>query len=612
MFNGDFRGDKKAVMLVTAFLICIAIGAIHILMITSANSQLENAEKTGQLETVFEQFEDIDKEDTIHKIKNNEIQNAIKYNNSVYMITNDNKQLKSKIDHEIESYATLRGIKIESVVSLGDTLVSKEWQNPILNPVVINCMIIAIVLGIAFNKRMNTMRVGQTVTGQQGNEQSTSPKSKQSSMDIPDIHFDDVQGVEELKADVLRVVDFLKNSSKYTDMGARTPKGIILYGPPGTGKTLLAKAIAGEAGVPFFSMAGSDFVEMYVGVGPKRVRELYQKARKAAPSIVFIDEVDAIAHKRGNDNNSEDDKTINALLKELDGFEGNSGVITICATNRLDILDSAFQRAGRFDLKLAVGLPDKKARLEILKIHSKNKRFSDELSLYEWANKTPGFSGAELEALLNESALLAASNESQFITDEDMESAFYKILLKGNKKAPTEMSETKRITAWHEAGHTIATKLLTKDSVPTVTIIGSTSGAGGITFRVPEESGMYTRKYLRNLIKVMLAGRAAEELYTGSEDDITTGASEDIKQATNIARQYIESYGMGNLGLIDITQFNFTAQEVFKEIYELNNKLYSEVKQLLTSNLDKLNKLALSLLENETLNENEIDNLLLS
>lgn len=607
MHNWDFRGDKKAVALVTAFLLCIVVMAITTVRINVQNSQLEKQIENGQTESIFEQFEESDRQTIIRNIQEDKVSNAIRFGNTMYLETVDKKQFKCTLDSELESYATLRGIEIKSVASLGTTPASKEKQSVWGNPIMIFCLIVAIVTAALYYNRMSTVRVEQTTSGQ-GN--TDTKRAEKGNIEVPNIHFSDVQGVDELKSDVLRIVDFLKDRDKYTSMGARTPKGIILYGPPGTGKTLLAKAIAGEAGVPFFSMSGSDFVEMYVGVGAKRVRELYQKAKKAAPSIVFIDEVDAIAHKRGRDNNSEDDKTINALLTELDGFEGNSGVITICATNRLDMLDNAFQRAGRFDLKLAVGLPDKKARLEILKIHGRNKRFSDEVSLKEWGEKTPSFSGAELEALLNESALLAAAREHQSINNSDLEDAFYKILLKGNKCGPSEMSETKRITAWHEAGHTIATKLLTNDSVPTVTIIGSTSGAGGITFRVPQENGMYTKKYLRNLIKVMLAGRAAEELYTGNEDDITTGASEDIKQATSIAKQYIESYGMGSVGLIDITQFDNGSAHTFKETYELNRDLYIEIKNMLTDNLEKLNKLAVSLLENETLNESEINRIL--
>lgn len=423
------------------------------------------------------------------------------------------------------------------------------------------------------------------------------------------ITFDDVQGIEELKPDLYRLVDCLKNPKKYQELGARMPKGMILYGPPGTGKTLTAKAIAGEAGVPFFSMCGSDFVEKYVGVGASRVRELYKKARKAAPCIVFIDEIDAIGGGRGESNNGEKDQTINALLAELDGFNSANNILTICATNRLDILDPALLRAGRFDLKLAVGLPDKEGREAILKLHSKNKKLDSAVSIEALAKKTIGFSGAELENLLNEGALIAANNNGKVITNDDLENAFFKIIMDGNKKPRKEIDEDTYLTAWHEAGHTLATKLLTKDGVPTVTIIQSTSGAGGVTFMAPDEKNLPSKKYLRNKIKIDYAGRAAEEIYLGNSDDITTGASQDIKNATAVIKSYIGAYGMGNKGLIDIKQLT-TQYDIVEEAGSLSTTLYQETLDLLTKNKDKLESLANALVEKETLYEEEIDDIL--
>ena len=423
------------------------------------------------------------------------------------------------------------------------------------------------------------------------------------------ITFDDVQGIDELKPDLYRLVDCLKNPKKYKELGARMPKGVIFYGPPGTGKTLTAKAIAGEAGVPFFSMCGSDFVEKYVGVGASRVRDLYKKARKAAPCIVFIDEIDAIGGGRGESNNGEKDQTINALLAELDGFNSADNILTICATNRLDILDPALLRAGRFDLKLAVGLPDKEGREAILKLHSKNKKLDETVSISALAKKTIGFSGAELENLLNEGALIAANNDGKVITNDDLENAFFKIIMDGNKKPRKEIDEDTYLTAWHEAGHTLATKLLTKDGVPTVTIIQSTSGAGGVTFMAPDEKNLPSKKYLRNKIKIDYAGRAAEEIYLGNSDDITTGASQDIKNATAVIKSYIGAYGMGNKGLIDIKQLT-TQYDIVEEAGTLSTALYQETLDLLTENKVKLEALANALVEKETLYEEEIDDIL--
>ena len=409
----------------------------------------------------------------------------------------------------------------------------------------------------------------------------------------------------------MRIVDCLKNPKKYEAIGARTTKGVILYGPPGTGKTLIAKAIAGEAGVPFFSMVGSDFVEKYVGVGAQRVRDLYKKARKAAPCIVFIDEVDAVAGQRGRDENTESDQTINALLAELDGFKSSDNIVTICATNRLDMLDSAFKRAGRFDLKLAVGLPDKKGRKNILGVHAKNKKLHSEVDLEVLANKTVGFSGAELEALLNEAALVAVGKDKKEIDYEDIDDAFFKLVMQGNKKKREKITEVNKVVAWHEAGHTLATKLLTDDSVPSVTIVGSSSGAGGVTFRTPQEDNiLHSKKYLESLIQVMYAGRAAEEIYFGDEDSITTGASQDIKQASGIIKEYLSIYGMGNLGMLDLGQFRHDYEDIVSEASEMAKSLYSSVLKLLEENKETLKNLAEQLLEKETLVESEIDEIL--
>ena len=427
---------------------------------------------------------------------------------------------------------------------------------------------------------------------------------------VPAVRFDDVEGVQGLKDDLARLVDCLVHPARYEAMGARTPKGVILYGPPGTGKTLLARAIAGEARVPFLTACGSDFIEKYVGVGAKRVRELYEKARKQAPCIVFIDEVDAIASRRGSDENSERDQAVNALLSELDGFDGRSGVITICATNRLDLLDEAFQRAGRFDLKLAVGLPDLAARERILEIHSRNKPLDGGIGLGSLARRCAGFSGADLEALLNEAAMCAAARGAGSIGPGDVDDAFFKIVMKGNKKPHGDRTETLRLVAWHEAGHVLATKLLTDDAVPSVTIMGSSSGAGGVTFRSPDEGAMQSRKYLRALICVMYAGRAAEEICLGDPDLVTVGAQQDIKQATSLIREYLMAYGMGEKGMLDMSQFGRDGASVADEAARMAGELYGRAKDVLSGHRDLLEDLAMALVDKETLDEAEIDGII--
>lgn len=572
---------------------------------------------------IYDAFKETTEDEVIKMLESNEVLGVANDENNIYIETTSGEHLRIKYNNSIIEYAKMRGIDVQEIFSTYSKAENKSSNMNRENALrfmafIIMVVSIALILKGAYSRNMgkslcagDELRRISLSQSQDENTYQTTRTRKSDNQNIPNVHFSDVQGVDELKKDIFRIVDFLRNSSKYKEMGARTPKGIILYGPPGTGKTLLAKAIAGEASVPFFHANGSDFVEMYVGMGAKRVRELYQKARREAPSIVFIDEVDAIAHKRGQNNNSEDDKTINALLNELDGFNGDTNVVTICATNRIDMLDQAFQRAGRFDLKLAVDLPDRKARYAILKIHAKNKHFQNSNILQDLAKKTPGFSGAELESILNEAAILAASNNQDYITDYDIEEAFYKILLKGNKKKSDFSKETMEKIAWHESGHVLVTKLLTHDKVPSVTIIGSTSGAGGVTFRVPDETKLRTRQDLRNEISIKFGGRAAEELLVTNKDLVTTGASQDITEATTIIKAYICKYGMGNSGLIDHTQFtDRVSEEIESEAIELSNQVYSDTIKLLNDNYDTLRTLAGYLIENETLNEAEIDSII--
>ena len=426
---------------------------------------------------------------------------------------------------------------------------------------------------------------------------------------VPSTTFDHIAGNESIKKDVKFIIDFLKNPQKYEEIGARMPKGIILYGPPGTGKTLIAKAVAGEAGVPFFSVSGSDFVEMYVGVGAKRVRELFEDARKKAPCIIFIDEMDAVGKKRGQDNNSEKDHTINALLTQLDGFSDSEGIVVIGATNRMEDLDEALVRPGRFDRHIAVPLPDIKERKEILGLHMKNKKIKDEINLDTLSKMTIGFSGAGLETLANESAIIAVSKGKEQIDNEDIDDAYFRIVMKGNKKEAHTDQDQLRLVAWHEAGHALAAKLLTKKSVPKITIIPSTSGAGGVTFIIPDKAGLQTKQDLINEIKTLYAGRIAEYLLMGDEELITVGASQDIKQATHLIHQMIREFGMSNtFGMLYVQS---AEHEVLEEAKKLSSCLYEQTLKLMEESKGVLEAIAFALINKETLVEEELDSIIL-
>lgn len=574
------------------------------------NENVDNTEMVEEKEKInwLVDFKEITEEELQELLKTQPILSSTRNINSetLYLVFENGEKYHIKdTDKEVSNYLILNGVSIETVTVKDNLKPEKSQSVSILNSTGFWMIIfVSLIFGIPLYMNYRQRKQAVSIGGSEINSEKTTKE-------IPSVKFEDVEGIEELKADIFRIVDCLKNPDKYQTMGARIPKGIILYGPPGTGKTLIAKAIAGEASVPFFSMVGSDFVEKYVGIGASRVRELYKKARKAAPCIVFIDEIDAVAGQRGQGENSERDQTINALLAELDGFKGTENIITICATNRLDMLDSAFKRAGRFDLKLAVGLPDKKGRKRILEIHSKNKKLSESVNLDNIADKTVGFSGAELEALLNESALVAVGKNKEVIEYSDIDDAFFKIVMQGNKKKREEVTDTNRVVAWHEAGHTLATKLLTNDTVSSVTIIGSSSGAGGVTFRSPKEDNiLYSREYLENLVQVMYAGRAAEEIYFKNQNSITTGASQDIKQATSILKEYLSLYGMGSLGMIDLTQFKPDFEVIVNEASQMAKNLYDSVLELLLNNYETLKVLAENLLEKETLVESEINALI--
>ena len=452
-------------------------------------------------------------------------------------------------------------------------------------------------------------------------------RAKLSTEEDNKMSFANVAGLREEKEDLEELVDFLRDPKKYTNLGARIPKGVLLVGPPGTGKTLLAKAVAGEAAVPFFSISGSDFVEMFVGVGASRVRDLFEDAKKNAPCIVFIDEIDAVARRRGTGmggGHDEREQTLNQMLVEMDGFGVNEGIIVMAATNRVDILDPAIMRPGRCDRKIVVGRPDVAGREEILAVHAKNKPLGDDVDLKQIAQTTAGFTGADLENLLNESAILAAKENRAFIKQEDIQRAFIKVGIGAEKRSRIISEKEKRITAYHESGHAILFHVLPDvGPVHTVSIIPTGAGAAGYTMPLPEKDEMFNSKgRMLQEIVVDLGGRVAEELVF---DDITTGASQDIKQATTMARDMVTRYGMSeNIGLIcykddddevfigrDLAHaHNYSegvASAIDAEVKSIIDHAYEEAKRIINENRDVLDRCAALLLEKEKITREEFE-----
>ena len=441
------------------------------------------------------------------------------------------------------------------------------------------------------------------------------------------VKFSDVAGLQEEKEELEEIVDFLRAPKKYTQLGARIPKGVLLVGPPGTGKTLLAKAIAGEAGVPFFSISGSDFVEMFVGVGASRVRDLFEEAKKNAPCIIFIDEIDAVARRRGTGmggGHDEREQTLNQMLVEMDGFGVNEGIIVMAATNRVDILDPAIMRPGRFDRKVVVDRPDVRGREEILGVHAKNKPLGDDVDLKQIAQTTAGFTGADLENLLNEAAIIAAKENRAYIKQDDIKKSFVKVGIGAEKKSRVISDKEKRITAFHESGHAILFHLLPDvGPVYSVSIIPTGSGAAGYTMPLPEKDEMFNTKgkMLQDIV-VSLGGRVAEELVF---DDITTGASQDIKQATQMAKAMVTKYGMSdNIGLIcydndddevfigrDLAHTRGysegVASAIDQEIKRIIDECYAKAKQMIMDHRDVLDACANLLLETQKISEKEFE-----
>ena len=532
-------------------------------------------------------------------------------------------QMKNGLNHKL--YAT-------DITEL-ETLVREYGFDPVVNDIerenwfltYMLPMLAVLAVGVFLFMMMNAQQAG----GGNGKMMNFGKSRAKMSMGDKSVTFAQVAGLKEEKEELEEIVDFLKEPGKYTGVGARIPKGVLLEGPPGTGKTLLAKAVAGEAGVPFFSISGSDFVEMFVGVGASRVRDLFEEAKHNAPCIVFIDEIDAVARRRGTGmggGHDEREQTLNQLLVEMDGFGVNEGIIVMAATNRVDILDPAILRPGRFDRKVAVGTPDVGGREEILKVHAKNKPLGDDVNLQQLAQTTAGFTGADLENLLNEAAIIAAKENRSFIANKDVKRAFIKVGIGAEKKSRIISDKEKKITAYHEAGHAILFHVLPDvGPVYSVSIIPTGVGAAGYTMPLPEKDEMFaTKSRMLQDIMVSLGGRIAEEIIFG---DITTGASSDIKKATKTARRMVTRYGMSdNIGVIcydddddevfigkDLAHAKAHSEEISgeidKEVKHIIDDCYTKAKDIILQHEDVLHSCAQLLLEKEKITREEFEGL---
>jgi len=532
----------------------------------------------------------------------------------VYKIKNDNEGIYYTT---IPSQQTLYddcGEEISKQMSEG-TLAQEAKSKGVSLTTILSVVCSVLIIGmIAFMMFSKKGQVGG-FTKNPARLEDTSGKDK--------VSFADVAGANEEKAELEEIVDFLKNPDKYIKLGARIPKGVLLVGPPGTGKTLLARAVAGEAGVPFFSISGSDFVELYVGVGASRVRDLFEQAKKNRPCIIFIDEIDAVGRKRGagmGGGHDEREQTLNQLLVEMDGFGKNEGVIVIAATNRPDILDAALLRPGRFDRQIVVSLPDVKGREDILKVHTKNRPLDERINLESIAKATVGYSGADLENVMNEASIFAARREHQNILQEDIEDANIKVMMGTEKRSKVVTEKEKRLTAFHEAGHAVLTYLADKNAVVNQISIIPRGRAGGYTMSLPKEDIMCASKSdFEADIVVLLGGKAAEEI---TMNDVTTGASNDLQRATAAARDMVSKYGMSEkIGPVSYhtddevfigrdfghsrVYSDATAREIDVEVEKILTELYDKAKTILTENRDKLNRLAELLVEKETINGEE-------
>ena len=561
----------------------------------------------------------------ISKIKNNEVTDvAISYDKETARVKLKNDETIKRVNiSDIENLMT----NLNESMQNGSVKVSTDNQpflETISNWILPISSIVLIFMLWTMLMSFTTMRQGGGQGGQVAFGKSKARMINQE--DKTKLTFKDVAGIDEEKEELEEVVEFLKNPKKFTDMGARIPKGVLLVGQPGTGKTLLAKAVAGEAGVPFFFISGSDFVEMYVGVGASRVRDLFQEAKRNAPCIIFIDEIDAVGRQRGagiGGGHDEREQTLNQMLVEMDGFSANEGVIVLAATNRPDVLDKALLRPGRFDRQIVVPAPDVKAREQILAVHSKKKTFADDVDMKLIAKNTSGFVGADLENLLNEAALLAARQDHKAIEQKDIEDAMVKVTMGPEKRTRVRSDKEKRLVAYHEGGHAVVSKFLsTQDPVHEISIIPRGMAGGYTMYRPSEDKSFISKTEMEEQIISLLGGRVAEEIAIG---DISTGASNDIERATAIAKSMITKYGMNErLGTVT---YGSESQEVFlgrdlaqektyseetaaiidEEIKKMISKSYQRAKELLEQNMDKLDAVAKVLIEREKITEEEFN-----
>ncbi len=469
-----------------------------------------------------------------------------------------------------------------------------------------NCLLIWFITMGIFVYYLKIDNKAELVTASISTDKSKDDKSKDKNK--PDISFDDVAGLHEVKEELQEIIDFINDSTKYKKMGAKIPKGILFHGPPGTGKTLLAKAIAGETNSTFLYSSGSEFVEKYVGVGAKRIRNLFDKAKKEAPSIVFIDEIDAIGCKRNLDSNNEKDQTLNQLLVELDGFNVNNTVVVVGATNRLDLLDEALLRPGRFDRHIYVGNPNKKAREEIFKVHMKDKPINSNVNIEELSKKTHGFSGAQLANITNEAAIIAVRNNKTNIDVDDFNSAIERVVAGLQIKHPSVLFKEKKIVAHHEGGHALVGKLLQVDMIQKISIVPRGQALGYVLKFPDEDRYLLTKSELLNKIKVLLGGRVAELVMF---DEVTTGAKDDLKKATEIARNMVCDYGMSSLGNISIKDkyIKYNIKEIDNEVKSIIDLCFSQTTNIIKENKMILTDIANFLLKNETMDSDELNSI---
>ena len=589
-------------------IIIFLIIPVIIILIASIISNMMS-QKTRNYSEILNKFKNHEVKEFSMNLGSGDMKIKLKNNEFIYFTAPSAGLMYKDIKEYIDSYdkANPNAPMVYDLIKAAET----SWILNIITYAILPTLVFGLLLWLI-------MRKVTIIGGDGGKSLFGKNKAKKNMGEVSKTKFDMVAGLDEAKEEVIEVVDFLKTPEKYSKLGAKIPKGILFVGPPGTGKTLLAKAVAGEAGVPFYSMAGSDFVEMFVGVGASRVRDLFSQAKKTAPCVIFIDEIDAVGRQRGSGLGGHDEReqTLNQLLVEMDGFETNEGVIVIAATNRSDILDKALVRAGRFDRSIFIGYPDIKGREDILRIHAKGKPFDKNVKLKDIARATVGFTGADLENLLNESALLAARKNQEFITNKELEDATIKVIAGPEKRSRVMDKNEKKIAAYHESGHAIVTYFCeTQDPVYQISIIPR-GLAGGYTISLPERDRMYISKtQMEEEISTLLAGRVAESLIF---EDISAGAANDIEKATSMARSMVTKYGMSDkIGPIicDRPENGFINSDkiyseelistIDKEISNFINKGYEKAKKILQENMNILHKVANSLIEKEKLDGNE-------